>query len=229
MNRSNDNTDLSSGRGPDLAAARPTWLRFSLRSLLLVILAFAMLLGVWSSQVEPYRRQFAASTKITQAGGTVTARECTGSPWHRWLVSTMLGDEAFVDIVGADLSHQKVDDRTIEWICDLPKLQILTLDHCPIGNSSLQQLGRLRQLAELSLRYTAVSDDGMPWLAGAASLSDLRLTGTDVGDKGLVSLHSCDSLRKLYVRWTRVTDQGAQDFKKSVPACKVFHHAVGGN
>jgi hypothetical protein len=226
MSPSSQDVEASNSGVARTLAASPRWLRFSLRSLLLAILGIAIVLGIWSSQVEPYRKQLVGQKTIERLGGVVTARPATGSDWQRWLVTKVLGPEAFVDVISADVSHKKLFPATIESICNLRHLESLTLDHCTVDNAALKQLAYLRELKRLSLRYTVVSDVGMPWLANLTQLNNLCLTGTDVGDEGLKALRSLKSLTELYVRWTRVTDQGAQSLQESLPACKVYYYTI---
>jgi hypothetical protein len=163
---------------------RPWWsyVRFSLRGLIVLVLVFGGWLG-WLVRTAHVQRDAVAA--IRKAGGSVTYDWAwkdgqpipNGRPWApRWLVD-WLGADYFGSVIC-------VSDGTSEWS---------DADLVPIGH-----LGRLEKLALNSRRLTGT---GLAHLKGLTNLQSLNLYDSQVGDAGLVFLEGLTQLRSLFSNW----------------------------
>src|SRR5438046_1667493 len=93
------------------------WFQFSLRTLLIVVMAAAGLAGAWHIAVEPYRQQREAMAVITDLGGTYKSQEAPR--WIRYL------DKNAQDVFLVDLDGSRITDDGLKRIVGLSRLQIL--------------------------------------------------------------------------------------------------------
>ena len=123
--------------GADLAEAKQPrlWLRFSVRTLLILTALVAVWLGVLANRVH---KQRAAVAAIEAAGGTVYY-DWQGMPWElaererlpfevishpRWLVR-LYGRENLEDVVRVSFGHAPVDGELVGHLRSLPELKTL--------------------------------------------------------------------------------------------------------
>ena len=203
----------------------PWWLkpRLSLRSLLVLTLIVCFVLAVWSVQVRPYRDQHAANAMIKRLGGEIQLVDAEGSSWQRWLVKTMVDEDAFVRTIGANLEGADFKNEDAAKLRGLIHLELLRLDRSSINDAGLSALEPLEKLRVLSLRYCSVSDKGLSVVGQKPELSELWLTGTDVSDDSVDRLSSFVDLKSLYLRWTRTTADAAREIQQRLPDCEVYH------
>ena len=91
---------------------------------------------------------------------------------------------------------------------DLPRLEMLLLTDCPLGDESLKHFARFPTLQCLNLERTRITDRGLAHLSKLPDLLLLRLNGTAVTDEGLKTLAACPKLRHLELEDTAVTSAG---------------------
>lgn len=187
-------------RGPceavsDSRVGRRGWFQFSLRTLLLAMLALCMALG-WF--VQRVRKQQEAVSRIVGYGGYVTydyqldasgefRRDSSGNylrglepPGPRWL-RELVGDHYFQTPVRVWLGS----DEGVGF-----------LDH------ELESLaGPLHSLPRLTA---------------------LDLAGSPITDAGLAHLHGLTQLEQIDLRGTKVTDRGIQSLQQELPRCKIM-------
>jgi internalin A len=185
-------------------ASRPwrRFLRFSVRGLIIVVLAIGVWLG-WT--VRSARIQREAVAAVQKAGGTVRY------DWE-WRNGKLISQgkpstpSFLVDFVGADYFGHVTDVKL-----------------SPNSNDAiLVHVGRFYRLKRLDLRgawlnrararadrsQSSISDKGLANLRGLSELVSLSLTNTDVGDDGLEHLKRLTNLESLGLGNTRVTDAG---------------------
>jgi Leucine Rich Repeat (LRR) protein len=173
---------------------RRGWFQFSLRTLLLAMLALCLALG-WF--VQRVRRQQEAVSRIVGYGGDVTydyqldasgelRRDSSGNylrglepPAPRWL-RDLMGDHYFQTPVQVWLGS----DEGVGFIDS--ELAVLA--------------GPLHSLP---------------------SLTALDLAGSPITDAGLAHLHGLTQLEQLDLRGTKVTDRGIQSLQQELPRCKI--------
>jgi hypothetical protein len=200
--------------------------RFSLRSLFILMTVCCLAFGLWSLYVAPYRQQLESRSVVNRLKGQLIPAMAEGPGWQRWLVTTLLGKDAFVRIVNVNLSNQPVDDDALRSLAGLCFLESLSLDHTNVTHKSLETLRAMPRLRELSLKYTNVSDRGAQQLGSLRNLQDLILTGTKISDASIDLLAQDLQLKTIYIRWTQISDSGAQRLRRALPNCKVYHHAL---
>ena len=152
----------------------PNWKRFSLRSLFVLMTLCCIVFGTWSVYVDPYRRQMQSLAVLNRLQGSSKPVADEGPGWQRWLVTKLLGDEAFVRIEAVDLSNQKVADKDLRSLAGLCFLKTLFLDYTQITDDSLETLRSMPGLRNLSLRYTNISDRGVKHICAISNLTMSR-------------------------------------------------------
>ncbi len=205
------------------------WLRFRISSLLLLLTVFSLLMATWTVVVRPYRDQMNAMASLNETfvgNMTFKSTRAVGSAWREWLVSKMLGEEHYTEIISVDLSVTGATAEQLQPLGDLRFLEDLSLDRTQADDSVVKSLFRLTQLKTLSLSYTPITDQGMKGLLNHPQLEVLYLTGTAISDDSISSLTKLSTLRQLYVRWSAFSKQGIEQLGTSLPECKIHSHLL---
>jgi hypothetical protein len=209
-----------------IADRLPKWKSFSLRTLFVLMTVCCLFIGAWSVYVNPYRRQQQSLAVVHRLQGSVAEKAVASSTWHRWLITSFLGKEAYTHVTMVDLDAHAVDDADLQSLNGLTHLEQLSLDRTQVTDAGLATLRAMPHLQVLSLRYTAVTDRSIPILAAAPELHTLGLTGTKVTDAATDELAKSPSLKTLFIRWTKITNDGASRLSTAMPKCAVFHFAL---
>src|SRR5262245_9991754 len=155
-------------------------MRYSLRTLLIVVLVLGAFVGWLGIRLLRIRRQHEAVQTVKDAGGAVTTSRQSAGPdpfagepsappnpiakamdkleapqWFRELV----GAEGFDRIKSVNLSRSPVTDADLVHLRELPNLQTLFLSDTEIGELGLQNVGRLPELETLAINGTRITDD----------------------------------------------------------------------
>jgi hypothetical protein len=215
------------------------WLRFSLRTLLLLITALCVWLGI---QVTSARRQREAVAAIIKAGGTVfydyemvpdtpfgyNVNKMLRPPGAAWL-RQLVGEDYFrtAGVVWLPSSAESAVDQ----LAKLSSVQAIRIEGEVIPLHTLAHLSRLRSLSlmgnridslELSLlpnpaRLTHlvlvvrnVDDAAMERISRFSNLEALWLKRTQITDVGLAHARKLSKLEQLYLDETAITDAGLQ-------------------
>jgi hypothetical protein len=202
------------------------WKRFSLRTLFILMTICCLVFGTWAAYVNPYRLEARSLAEVKRLQGEFELVRAEGPEWHRWLVTTLLGDDAFVHVTKVDLNGRDVDDNALRALAGLVHLQFLSLDYTQVTDDGIAVLRSMPHLRHLSLRYTAVSDRGAAQLAALPSLNTIHLTGTKLSDESIDALARHGGLSALYIRWTQISDSAAARLAAALPGCSVHHHAL---
>src|SRR5262245_37829735 len=194
---------FQSQAAPQRSATMPQmkkWLRFSLRTMLVLITALCIWLGV---QVNVARRQREAVAAISRVGGTVY--------YDYQLVPVATGVTSLFEVAsqpsddGLDLSRTPPgadwlrkclgDDffRTavVVWFPNNPNPNI--------AKGNLDQLARFPCLRSLQITDCNIRDADLSALAALMQLEVLRITDTRVNGSILASLPSPGRLKGLYL------------------------------
>jgi hypothetical protein len=121
-----------------------------------------------------------------------------------------------------DLSDTSVTDVGLRSLEGLEQLEELQLTQTGVSDAGLGHIEGLKRLQSLDLFGTAVTDAGLEHLKGLAELKRLGLSKTQVTDAGLKHLKGLSQLQRLYLFGADVTDNGAEDFRRTLPNCKVW-------
>lgn len=197
--------------------------RFGIRTLLVLTALCSLLMGFWVRAIKPYADQAASIEWVRSLQGNVIIAPAEGPDWHRRLVQTALGRDAYSQAIIVSFDALELPADTAQRLAAMPYLQVLELDYCRFEDAEMRGLAHMDHLATLSLRYTGVTNEGLKSIASLPCLKTLRLTGgTQVTDVGILRLAGCPSLSELYVRWTGVTQEGAEKLIAQLPECRIY-------
>jgi Leucine-rich repeat (LRR) protein len=132
------------------------WLRFSLKTMLLVMTLGVVLMGAWRLCLTPLRMQAVAAQDFQQAGGTIHVEVDEGA-WPYRLVGAELPEK----IIYADLRNCKLTERTRSHLTWLYGVQTLYLSGPEVTNILLHAVSRLPSLRKLGLDSTLVTHDAL--------------------------------------------------------------------
>jgi Leucine-rich repeat (LRR) protein len=181
-------------------ARKQRWLAFSLRSLFVITLVVACLLGWKLHKVNQQKR---AVSKIKELGGTVYYNVDTGAKdelffeppdWLRRLT----GDDFFDYVVAVRLGGTNVED--VSFLADLPTIDNLNLSGTSV--TDLAPLAKLTKLKKLDLLGVPVRD--ISPLSNLTNLETLSLENTNVAD--VAALARLVNLSALSLAGTPVAD-----------------------
>jgi len=199
------------------------WFQFSLRTLLLVITAFAVWLG-W--RVKLAREQEAAVEAIQALGGSLIYRYQEEDPAYRgannpypvWLTE-FVGEEYLLSVAGVYLEGDDVGDSALLRIADhlqrLPDLRWLELRDTQVTDDGLVHVRNLRTLERLYIRTSEeddaapiqITDAGLQHLEDLFRLKSLTIANGPVTGAGLRHLNRLSKLETIDLRRTQVSDE----------------------
>jgi len=213
------------------APQRRPWLRFSLRTLLLVVTVFGVWLGV---KVDQARRQKRAVETLKALGADIRFEhqrvpqggfdgriELDVPTWARELC----GDDFFQTVTGVYFWHRgsqdqkqprprAIRDEDLECLADLPHLEVLHIDKAPITDAGLSHIAHPERLTSVTLSDTRIGDGFVQRLKGAERLRALWIDNTDVTDSGLAELSGVTTIKRLSLLGTKTGDQGLAAFRE---------------
>ena len=180
------------------------WLRFSLRTLLILITIFAVWLG-W--HMHRRREQQRVADAVRERGGTaqpvlrdlsLLSRVQGPYTWDNdfWLSNLKVPDEALQDfesvpeLLGLHLADNEITDRGLSYLHDRTDLLSLDLTNNPaITDAGLAHLRKMTELRQLLLRNNPqITDEGLVHLENMQDLDILVLYGTQVTAAGVSKL-----------------------------------------
>jgi internalin A len=214
--------------------SRRSWLRLSVRGLVILVLLIGCWLGWEVHQAQVQREAVAA---IRRANGNVEYNlDPSRSPWWlRWLADRIgldyISHVVRVDLVGvgpdgpstgAELDHvvrltrieqlglweTSISDARLADLGGLTRLRSLGLHKTRVGDQGLANLKGLPALRVLWLNRSAVTDAGLAHLEDRTDLEALSLRETAITDAGLVHLKGLSNLKRLFIGGTKITDAG---------------------
>jgi len=140
-----------------------------------------------------------------------------------------------------ELCYSGVKDQHLSRLYDLPALEEINLDSCPVGDWAISHLAdnnvvpnlssldladtdlsdrgmahlpKFTKLTKLSLFYCNISNAGLSHLAIMTSLQALNLDSREIGDDGMSHLVKLTNLKSLDIFSGRVTDIGCAHISK---------------
>ena len=149
--------------------------QFSVRSLLVLTVAVALLCSWFAVEMKKAREQKAVVAEIDEHWGTVYYDYATQNEPGRDLplrgvqsLMNVFGDDFFVEVVEVDLRNSRLfANADLERLQKLSRLDILCLTNSDITDAELEPLKGLHQLHELELTETLVTDEGVAKLQKA--------------------------------------------------------------
>jgi Leucine Rich repeat len=246
-----DNTAMESEPPKIIPPTRKRhWFQFSLRSLLIFVIATAVFCGWAGKRIEQKRKEREAAETLVKFGGSVMYDYEKGTnstpPGPDWL-RKLFGENLFSEVSAVYFIRESVSDRGLTNLEALTRLQILSLYGCNftddglahikgltqlkhlslaetnVTDAGLEHIERLTQLRKLLLADSNISDAGVEHLKGLAQLQELDLTGTDVTDAGLENLKRLTNLQSLGLDGANVTDAGVAGLQRALPNCQISY------
>jgi hypothetical protein len=223
--------------------------QFSIRTLMVLVIAVALPCSWLACEMKRARRQREAADTIYTFGGHIVfedqsvlykrGNEITTIPWNPpvflaknlpqmepWNTSPwlrrLLGDDFFMIVVAVNQSYQKVTDDGLNYLPKLSELKALNLDKTQVTDVGLTNLRGLTALQSLSLNGTRITDAGLKNVEELKTLKELSLNKTQITDAGLESLKGLKSLRNLSLEDTKVTPDGAWKLQQFLPDCRIM-------
>jgi len=211
-------------------ARKRRWLQFSLRTLLALFVAAALLFGYFASLWHGLQKKVALIQEVEARGGGVEV-EARGPRWARrigeyrrsgnpW--SRAIG--IFDRVVGVRLKRAEVVDDLLPRLVGFPGLKSLNLSRSGITNEGMRHVARFTSLEELDVSYAAITDDCMPQVGKLMRLRKFDLGHTRVCGRGFHRLKALPDLEKLTLVFTPIRDDALEPLKaiRTLSLCNVW-------
>ncbi len=189
-------------------------LRFSLRSLLVVVTLLAIWIGI---QTTKAKRTRIALDRIAALGGNVRfAHQYDASGTFdgsakpngpRWL-RNLLGGEYFDRVVYINLADSEVTDDDLSAIATLGDVKTFWLARTSITDQGAKHLAKMKNLESLFLAGTAIGDEGLRHLRSLSKITGITLNDTRITDQGLAQLSCHQGLVSLNVSGNQISGEG---------------------
>lgn len=199
------------------------WLRFKLRTLLLLVTALAVWLGMETNRAH---KQAAAVRRIYELHGEIwfaherdeNGREIDGAKlWAPHWLRSITGDDYFRRIhtlrftdVWRSLPPEKqleVTVRVMGVVAEVPDVKSLGMgENAELRDEHMEALDNCRALEDLDLHFTSIEGPGLRHIARCRNLKSLNLCNAPVTDEGVKHLAGLSELRRLVLAGTRITD-----------------------
>ena len=190
--------------------------RFTLRSLLLIVIVFALL----ANHARVTIRQQRAVATVRHLGGSVhydyeVDEQCGIDPSRRsclpeqvvhlfgldWAHSVAAVNLAYRTEGGRGIRNKDVTEDTVECIRGLPDLRVLVATQEQVTDNSMESIGRQKRLERLHLsNVRRVTDAGVAHLCGLSRLRSLHLTNAAISDRSVEFVCSLQQLKTLSLR-----------------------------
>ncbi len=187
----------------DHSAKMHRWFRFSVRTLLLVMLAVSLSTAWWANRAK---RQKNAVASILKMGGSVAYDyECDAAgnyplnvepPGPSWL-RDFLGIDYFSRVIGVSVVGDSLADDELKSLESLPDLKKLLVGGPRVTDAALVHLKHMRRLEELQVWGPGVTDAGLMNLQSLRELRTLEFSCCSITDEGMQYLMALTNLRTL--------------------------------
>lgn len=199
------------------------WLRFSLRSLFVLVTAACVWLGWHMHRVNTQRD---VRKQLQSLGVTLPPPDADHVRVPKWLRGRLDADH-FASYSRTGLSGPNLDGerlgRIVDQLARLPALRSLSIDaHRPLTHDAYRQLARLDQVETLYIHmYASVSGSDLAPLTEMRSLRSLEFEEAYVQPSALKTMAAIGSLEELRV--PTLADDWRRWFENRRPDLRVFH------
>jgi hypothetical protein len=228
----------------EMSAAKPKrrWLRFSLRTLLVLV----TIVGVWiGSQMSAARRQKQAVEALQSAGAEIyydyqrkvgpppitlppPSIPGTKPPSHyfdpratvaapEWL-RVRLGDDYFKNVIDVQFNRQNssFEPSVLRMLSNLPRLRCFwILEGKNVRDADLGAFAHLSDLEVLHISNAPIKGSFLASLRNPERVIALGFTDTEFDDNAMSYFAAMPNLEKLFLSNTRITDSGLRHLKVS--------------
>ena len=183
--------------------------QFSLRSMLVMVVAVAVPCSWLAAEMKKAREQEAAVEAIERAGGHwAYGREISGDIEYM-IVGPLYGPEWLRKLLGDDFFND------VKYVAFTSTIATQATD------ADLAHVAELKHLTSLFVGDTQITDAGLAKIAGLSELRELILYSPKFTDRGMEYLAGLKKLRSLYLTDTQVTDEGIKNLQRALPNCKI--------
>jgi hypothetical protein len=207
---------------------RRRWLRFSLRTLLVLVTVCGIWLGV---KVDQARRQKRAVEQLLALGADIAYEHQRVDGWYdssieldvpTW-AQELCGKDFFQTVYGVyfgpigwhgsgERRSWPVKDEDLACLADLPHVEEIWLCDAPVGDVALAYLPHPERLRIACFESTTLTDGFLRRLKGSTSLRTLSINSPNITDDGLVELTGITTLESLCLEGTNTGDRGLAAF-----------------
>lgn len=209
------------------------WTRYTLRSMLLLILVCAVLFTWIRIRIEAGRRQKETVAALRDSGASVhykyefdAAGNATkqGRPRAPKWLRDAVGDDALanVEVVEHLGGNEEEMEAVLRRLPELDSLGRLYLGGSKVTDKQLVYLGQVPGLRELYLEYTQITDQGLAHLGGLSSLQVLGLRDPKITNDAIPHLRKLTSLTKLDLTGTKISGKGLDELRQALPQCTIL-------
>lgn len=152
--------------------------RFTLRSLLILVLLCAIPLAWYGIQYRQFQREQEIVGKLER----VVVHRANDSLWGMARICSIEGSPYYVHM------PQSMSDETAASLAELDGLEVLELNVYYLRDDQLPYLARCTKLRKLRLAGDKITDAGLLHLAPLKDLRELKLTWTKTTHEGAARL-----------------------------------------
>jgi hypothetical protein len=236
---------MAASNNSNLPRGRRYWLRFSLRSFLVMVVVIGFGAAWLGSVMQRVRqqRQIVAQLKAHRAevAYDYQCREASADSPGPWILRRIFGDDAFAHVEWIWLKKQALP-ADFKLLADLPKLKEVSVDG-PRTNDELaaivrlpdlklyysaatlevEQLRSVPQLTSLTLHDTSNIDDVLSGVPQLPRLQTLQLLRTNVTSRGIAEVAKLTQLRQFHCYGTGFVDDAALEQLKNLTSLESLH------
>jgi hypothetical protein len=219
-------------------AAKRRWrlgLRFSLRTLFVVMTIACVVCGYWLKERIRQRTAVRRFYALTAGRGSPHEDDLLTMVYRyghneyrkpitpKWMqpLREALGEEAFGEVTGVQLLDTAATDDDLRFLADVKTVERVLLSRTKVTDEGLRRLLICPRIRYVALDDTAITDAGIEILSDLKQLDCLSLSGTKITDAGLVHLTELPKLKELWLRNTAITDRGYQRLQAALPGCEI--------
>ena len=193
-----------------LAALLFRWrFQFSLRSMLVMVVAVAVPCSWLAAEMKKAREQKTAVEAIERVGGHWVYGPENSGDIEDMIVGPLYGPEWLRILLGDDFFNEVKYVAFVSTIAN------------QATNADLAHVAELKHLKVLLVGDTQITDAGLAGIAGLTELRELILICPKFTDRAMEHLTGLKKLRELTLKDTQVTDEGIKNLQRALPNCKI--------
>ena len=211
-------------------------LRFSLCSLILLVLVCSLPLSWIAKQNRDARQERRAAARLAELGAVIYYDTRMRQPKQgasSWLSRSLrqrgrqvFGDEFFDRVVGVELRNCNFAADDLAPLHALERLQWLDISSSNVTDDCLVHLRNLEQLSYVNLACTEITDAGVKELAQSDHIRSLVLAGSQITDRGIRHLRLSHHLEYVDLSRTETSSEARTELQQDLPNCHVVYLSV---
>ena len=203
-----------------MSARKPKrrFLRYSLRTMLVVVLVLSVWLGYMANQAAKQRRAVEVLEAMEPWGAVHYDYKYDASDLRMVPTSKDRHEPEFLGmslgaiwprpVLWVDLRGNWVNNKDLaQVVTAFPQVEYLSLHGASINDDGVRGIASLRRLRFLILSDTQISDIGLCHIPNG-NLEYLALDSTRVTDQGMVEIRRLGGLKRIDLDYTEISDAG---------------------